>query len=238
MYLSKMNMNQFNQQKENIQGVVLPIGSTEAHGPHCPYGTDFLIPEEIAERLNQSNKSLLITPAIKYGASWDLGHFPGTISLSSETLTKIITEVGNDILKWDLNNIIILNGHGGNNPAIRIAAQHLANNGAKVLVINWWMDYQEDILEICESKGHAGEDETSAVLAIDASLVDMDLAIKNTNIPIGKVYTSETPLVVLENAITGDATKASIEKGKKILELVHRKVSAQIEYFLEGKYIK
>lgn len=238
MYLSKLNMNQFNQLKESIKGVVIPIGSTEAHGPHCPYGTDFLIPDEIAKRLDQSNESLLITPTINFGASWDLGHFPGTISLSSETLTKIITEVGNDILKWNLNNIIILNGHGGNNPAIRIASQHLANNGAKVLVINWWLDYQEEILKICESKGHAGEDETSAVLAIDSSLVDMDLAIKNTNIPLGKVYTSETPLVVLENAITGDATKASKEKGIEMLELIHEKVSQQIEYFLAGKYIK
>ncbi|MFP4456797.1 MAG: creatininase family protein [Clostridia bacterium] len=238
MYLSKLNMSQFNQLKESIQGVVIPIGSTEAHGPHCPYGTDFLIPDEIANRLNDSRESLLITPTINFGASWDLGHFPGTISLSSETLTRVITEVGNDILKWDLNNIIILNGHGGNNPAIRIASQHLANNGAKVLVINWWLDYQDDILKICESKGHAGEDETSAVLAIDSSLVDMDLAPKNTNIPIGKVYASEVPLLVLENAITGDATKASKEKGNKMLDLVREKVNTQIEYFLAGKYIK
>jgi len=238
MYLEKMNMNEFNLNKKNIKGVVLPIGSTEAHGPHCPYGTDYLIPDEIAKRVSKGNNSLLIAPTINYGASWDLGHFPGTLSLSSETLTKIITEVGSDLLKWDLDKIIILNGHGGNNPAIRIASQHLADLGAKVLVINWWLDYQKDILKICQTRGHAGEDETSAVLAIDSSLVDMSLAPSNKNVPIGKVYSTELVHSVMENAITGDATKATKEKGIAMFEMVTDKVNEQIGWFLEGKYIK
>ncbi len=238
MYLEKMNMNEFNEVKKRIKGVIIPIGSTEAHGPHCPYGTDYLIPNEIAKRIGEINDSLMVVPTINYGASWDLGHFPGTISLSSETLTKIVTEVGKDLIKWDLDNIIILNGHGGNNPAIRIASQHLADNKAKVLVINWWLDYQQEILKICQSKGHAGEDETSAVLAIDSSLVNMDLAPTNKNTPIGKVYTSEIAYSVLENAITGDATKASKEKGLAMFEMVTDKVNEQIKYFLEGKYVK
>lgn len=238
MYLERMNMNEFKLKKDLLEGVIIPIGATEAHGPHCPYGTDFLIPDEFAKRINEYNDNLLISPTINYGASWDLGHFPGTISLTSETLTKVITEVGNGFLKWELNNIIILNGHGGNNPAIRIAAQHLADNGANVLVINWWLDYQKEILEICESRGHAGEDETSAVLAIDSSLVDMSLAPTNTNVAIGKVYTKKIAYSVMENAITGDATKASKEKGIAMLNKVFAKICNQIDHFIAEEYIE
>ncbi len=235
MHLKHMTMSQFNNM-ENINGVIIPIGSTEAHGPHCPYGTDFLIPEEISNRLASLRSDLLIAPTINYGASWNLGFFPGTINISSETLTKYLVEIGSGFLKWSIDNIVIMNGHGGNNPAIRIAAQHLADKGAKVLVIDWWLDYQEEILEICTTKGHAGEDETSVMLAIDDTLVDMSLSLSNPNIPIGKVYTSKISNKVLENAMTGDATKATREKGEKVLSLVVAKIGELLDKYFAGIY--
>jgi creatinine amidohydrolase len=236
MYLKNMTMSQFNNVKEELKGVIIPIGSTEAHGPHCPYGTDFLIPEELTNRLAKDRNDVLIAPTINYGASWNLGFFPGTINISSETLTRYIVEVGNGFLKWSIDNIVIMNGHGGNSPAIRIASQHLADAGAKVLVIDWWIDYQKDILKICSSKGHAGEDETSVVLAIDETLVDMELAPTNKNVPIGQVYTSDISYTVLENAITGDATKATKEKGQKVLDMVVLKIEGLLNKFFAGKY--
>lgn len=72
-----------------------------------------------------------------------------------------------------------MNGHGGNINALNLASEKLVNLGADVMVINWWLDFSRDILTVTEGQGHAGEDETSAILYYDETLVHMDKAMKN-----------------------------------------------------------
>ena len=239
MYLSTLNMHKFIELQETIETVIVPIGTFEAHGPHCPLGTDFLIPNKLVENVNGVlNDKIFIAPTVNYGSSWGLGVFPGTVNISNETMACYIEEIGNGFLTWGLKNIVLLNGHGGNGPAIRIAAQHLADHGANVLVINWWSDYMPQILEICETRGHAGEDETSVMLAITPEAVDMQYAPTNNNKTIGKVYTADISYKSMENAITGDATKATAEKGHKIIEVVTKEIIALLRSFMAGKYFK
>ncbi len=236
MYLRNLNLATFQREMENISAVIIPIGATEVHGPHCPYGTDFIIPDEFLRRLEPELTNVLIAPTLNYGASWSLEGFPGTISLSTEVLAELLREVMEGFLQWGIEKIVIMNGHGGNISAIRTASQHLADLGAEVLVINWWLDYQSEILRICETRGHAGEDETSVVLAIDESLVDMSLAPVNKVRPIGTVYATHLNEIYYQHAITGDARSATAEKGEKILTNLGKLIKKQITDFIAEKY--
>ncbi|QOR33816.1 creatininase family protein [Clostridium sp. 'deep sea'] len=239
MFLSTLNMHKFIKFQETVNTVIIPIGTFEAHGPHCPLGTDFIIPNKLVENINNElDDKIFVAPTVNYGSSWGLGVFPGTVNISNETMACYIEEIGNGFLTWGIDNIVLLNGHGGNGPALRIAAQHMADHGANVLVVNWWSDYMSDILEICESRGHAGEDETSVMLAITPEFVDMQYAPTNKNETIGKIYTADLAYKSMENAITGDATKASAEKGQKILAVVTKNIIDLLQSFMIGKFFK
>ena len=239
MYLSALTMNKFKKYSQQMEAVILPIGTTEAHGPHCPLGTDFLIPERIAALIDSKmNSRILIAPTVNYGCSWGLKVFPGTINISTETMMRYLVEIGTSLLQWGLKKQVFLNGHGGNRPALRTAAQHLADAGAQVLVIDWWADYMPQILEICDSRGHAGEDETSVMLAIMPENIEMDLATANDNRAIGQIYTADISFTTLQNAMTGDATKATAEKGKQILKVVSNEIMRLIDQFSSGCYVK
>lgn len=239
MYWAQLTMHKFEKFREDIEAVILPIGTTEAHGPHCPLGTDFMIPDHLAKMLNDAMpNNLAIAPTVNYGCSWNLGVFPGTVNISSEIMAQYIEEIGDGFMQWGIENIVFLNGHGGNRPALQIAAQHLADSGANVLLVNWWIDYMPQILTVCDSRGHAGEDETSLMLAIAPELVEMDLAIANNNKPNGQVFTADISYQTMVNALTGDATKASIEKGEKVFDLLAGEIVTLIDDFLKGKYVK
>ena len=126
---------------------------------------------------------------------------------------------------------MFLNGHGGNIPALTIAAEKLSDEGAAVLLINWWLDYSPDILEICDGQGHAGEDETSVIMAITPALVDMKLATFNWCKPSGNIKAKSLRLDLYAHAMTGDGTKATIEKGQQILNRITPKIISLIEKF-------
>lgn len=239
MYWSQLNMTSFKAIQGSIDTVIIPIGTTEAHGPHLPLGTDFMIPNHIASKLeNNLGDKIIIAPPVNYGCSWNLGFYPGTINISGETMTNYIFEICQGFLKWGILNIVFLNGHGGNRPALQLAAQKAADQGAKVLLINWWIDYAEQIATICSGKGHAGEDETSAVLAIAADLVDMSLAKANWNKLRGQIFTKDISKLSLAHALTGDGSLGTIEKGRKIYDVVTKEIEELLEHFMAGDYLE
>jgi creatinine amidohydrolase len=115
--------------------------------------------------------------------------------------------------------------------------ERLADLGLTVLLINWWIDYAAEILTICEGQGHAGEDETSVVLAIDESIVDMSKARVNWNKAIANVRFPGMSLKTMENAQTGDATLASKAKGEAILSLCTEKIIELLRHLQAGQLI-
>lgn len=237
MYMLYLNSDQFAEALERIDTVVLPIGMTEAHGHHCPLGTDVIIPRRFLELIEERmGEELIIAPEIPYGHSWNLAPYPGTVDIPPEVFGEYVFQVGKGLAKWGVKKLVLFNGHGGNTPALTHVMERLADLGLTVLLINWWIDYAAEILTICDGQGHAGEDETSAVLAIDESLVDMSKANVNWNKAIANVRFPGMPLQTMENAQTGDATLASKAKGEaifslcteKIIELLHRLQADQL----------
>ena len=96
--------------------VVIPVGSTEQHGPISPLGTDWLIPEEFCRRLDGRMEKLLIAPVIPFGVATHHINFPGTIDLGIETMIRVMSAVFESLYRHGARRFAVINGHGGNDP--------------------------------------------------------------------------------------------------------------------------
>ena len=206
--------------KEGYNKAILAVGSTEYHGEHLPYGTDTLVSEHIAMEVAKRSKGMLMLPPIPYGMSAHYSNFPIAISLSTETLMRVLREVFDSLRKHGLNRLIIVNGHDGNIPAIEAATnEYRAEHPEfKMAVLSaWWVTagqlVPEGTFEVWNGLGHAGEGETSMMLRVDPSLVDMEKArgvIPDLPAHIDLKWTFDE---ITPYGVTGDPTKATPEKG-------------------------
>jgi len=233
MYWQELNKTRFKEVLNGVEVVIIPIGMTEAHGPHCPFGTDNIMPKELCRRIDKSLGSrVIVAPPVPYGHSWSLSPFVGTIDIPAAVLSEYVLAIGRGILKQGLKRIVFVNGHGGNIPTLTTVAESLADEGAAVLLSNWWLDYSAQILKICEGQGHAGEDETSVMLALVPEVVDMSVATANTRPRHPKIKAKALRLEQFADAMTGDGTKATAEKGKQIIDVVSDLLIKEIEEFI------
>jgi creatinine amidohydrolase len=231
MYMMDINMNEFRKltQREGVNTVLIPIGMLEAHGEHCALGTDTLIPREFVRRLDtEIGHKILMAPEIPYGHSWGLAPFPGTIDVPGRVFADYVSAIGEQFVKQGLRYVILFNGHGGNVSALSLVSEHLAQLGAVVLTINWWLDYRDTIVQFAPVTGHAGEDETSCVLAIDERLVDMSLAHDYTGTLPRNLKFQDMGLQLYPHANNGHATEATVEKGKQIYDALVPAILADI----------
>jgi creatinine amidohydrolase len=213
-YLSNIDIEKW---KKKSNQIIIPIGSLEQHGPHLPVSTDSIIIEYLAKNIAEKIQSLYI-PAITFGISFE--HEPlFNISLSNNTFSNLIGDICVSLAKYGMNNIILLNGHHGNMGSLYYISQiisHKIPSNARLNFINYW--------NLMNDFDHAGEIETSLLLAINAKLVNMKVARANTKeIGGSKVaYTSLTSIPgsfpkITGNGVWGDPTKASIIKGRSLL---------------------
>lgn len=230
MDMMKLNMTSFKEALNQLNTVLIPIGMIEAHGPHCSLGTDILIPREFVKRLEPLiGDKVLMAPEIPYGHSWGLAPFAGTIDVSSDAFSQYVFEIGKEFIRNGFQNIVLFNGHGGNIASLNLISEKLADLGATVLSIHWWMDYRETIIQYAEDTGHAGEDETSVVLAIDSTLVEMGNVGQHT-IPVPRnIKFKEMGRVSYPEAYSGNAGAAAIEKGEQILQALMPLIVNDIE---------
>ncbi len=157
---------------------ILPVGVVEAHGPHLPLGTDFIIPTWLAERL-ADELDAMIAPTIPYGNVESLSGYVGSMSIGPDVLEGLVYDVVRSLAESGFSRIILLNGHGGSRhldalkSAIRRAWRDL---GVKTVLVNWWILGSEAAREVLGSVGgHAGTEETAAIMVVDPSLVKRSL---------------------------------------------------------------
>lgn len=238
LYIANMNMDEFSKCLKRLDTAVIPVGMTEAHGHHCPLGTDVLIPRHILKLIDDRiGHRIMIAPEVPYGHSWTLGIYPGTIDIPAEVFGEYVYHVGKGLAKWGVRKIVLFNGHGGNIATLSLVMERLADIGLAVILVNWWRDYAEEIRSICEGQGHAGEDETSAVLAIDPKLVDMSRARTNWQRAIGDMRYPAMGKDTMTHAMTGDATRASSDKGHTIYRRIVPRIIELIDKFQAGEWI-
>lgn len=235
MYMMALNMETFQKFRETSNTVLLPIGMIEAHGPHCSLGTDILIPREFIKRLEGVlGDKILMAPEIPYGHSFGLAPFAGTIDVSAEAFTAYVLDIAKGFLQQGFRNIILFNGHGGNMSCLNTISEKLADLDANVLSINWWVDYRDTIVQFAPDTGHAGEDETSVVMAIDERLVEMTDRVGQHTIPVPRnIKFKDMGLTSYPHAYSGNAALASAEKGEQIIQALLPLIVHDIEALWE-----
>ena len=240
MYLKNCTSDDFAKLTREIDTVIIPVGSVEAHGHHCPLGTDIFSPKVLCKKINEKiGDQVWIAPGIHYGVSFELAAYPGNVTMPSDVMAEYAFWIGKSFKKTGVKNIVFLNGHGGNMTALDLAAEKIVNGcGATVLNVSWWLDFSKDILTICSSQGHAGEDETSCMLAYDETLVQMEKATKNLKKETCKVQYPERGEQFFTDAITGDGTLASKEKGEKVFEIVSDGIIEKIKLLKQRKFFE
>ncbi len=156
-----------------IDTVLLPTGTLEPHGV-ANNGADNTAPEAMARDI-AARTNAMIAPTLPYGMTGSLAAYPGAFKMSEGVYRPFIKEILEGLVKNRFKNIIILNGHGGGQTAVlqSVAAEIANENNVRTLVINWWSFASDITLEVFgQDGGHAGDNETAYIQAIDPTLVD------------------------------------------------------------------
>ena len=165
--------------------VIVPVGSTEQHGPHLPLAADTIqvveMAKQAASRLSDSGFPVVVGPVIPFGVAPYHMPFSGTISLRSDTLKALIKDICQSLHSHGFRRFVLLMGHGGNIATMQVAAQELVTDlpESKVVFLNWLPALEAQysgILKSNRAQGHAGEGETARVLVTHPGLVQLDRA--------------------------------------------------------------
>lgn len=166
--------------------VILPLGATEQHGPHLPLGTDTFRAAALADRLAAAVPGTLVAPALPVGCSDEHHGFAGLLSLDHETLARVIVDCAHRMADWGVCRLVLLSAHGGNAEALGLAAVRLATAlpTLRLVVLGALTTLSDAILAVAEADGipadavglHAGEGETSEMLALRPDLVRLHAA--------------------------------------------------------------
>ena len=203
--------------KKKKQIAIIPVGSIEQHGPHLPISTDSDIVTEISLQLSDKINGVLL-PTINYGISDE--HFPFfNLSIKKSTLSRILEDICESLIKNGISRIVIINGHYGNLDSLKSFERKQKNN-RKIKVFSYWkyMDREFD---------HAGNVETSIMLAISKKVnmrkakkgFQTDGMSKKEISKINKLAQKSFPKVT-GNGVWGDPTKSSATLGRKIIKEV------------------
>jgi len=154
--------------------VILPAGSVEQHGPHLPTGTDIFAATVISHRVAERMDGLVL-PATPLGVTPMHMPFEGTVTLSSDTFMRVVTETCASAAKHGAKNLVILNWHEGNIPSLAIAADVLhREHGMTVVTVQACYVAEELYGASCNGLTHGGEIEALAVLADRPGLVHLE----------------------------------------------------------------
>jgi creatinine amidohydrolase len=208
--------------------VVVAVGSTEQHGPHLPTMTDTRIGDESAHRVAMKMGHTLQASTITVGCSRHHLAFPGTISLRDETLRMIILDYVDSLIRSGFNRIVFLPIHGGNFPIVQstLKEAQVAHQGIEIMGVTDQMKLLDCLnaasaefgIKANESGAHAGESETSIMMALEKNLVIKDRFAPGyvglTGEKELKIISEQGMPVLTKNGVLGDPRKASADKGE------------------------
>jgi creatinine amidohydrolase len=200
---------------------VLPFGILEKHGPHLPLGTDLLNVRYVVEQAAQQ-EYVVIFPEYFAGQIFEARHEPGTIAYSSELQLRLLQETTDEMARNGCKKVVIVNGHGGNEHLLPYFAQsQLEKPHDYVVYVQWGHEATKKVG--AEKNGpdwHAGESETSNMLATHPNLVHMDRAGNESGADQQRiklpesVYTGIWWYARFPNHYSGDGTTATKEQGQ------------------------
>jgi creatinine amidohydrolase/Fe(II)-dependent formamide hydrolase-like protein len=240
--LGEMTWPQAKQRLREVDVALLPVGSVEQHGPHLPLGTDAFDADYLARRVAQgcSDPKPLLLPLVSYGVSYHHEDFAGTITVSNETLSRLVYEIGMSAAKNGITKLIIINGHGGNAATLNFAAQMINRDAHIFTCVDTGETSDTDVEALAETPNdvHAGEIETSTSLAVRPHLVQMQAARRSVPRFSSRYldFSSKRSVdwyartaKISASGIMGDPTKATREKGDQMWEVMIRNLVEFVE---------
>jgi creatinine amidohydrolase len=217
--------------KANYDKAILSVGSCECHGDHLPLANDTMVSYRLAVKVAEKVDGLLVLPPVTVGYSEHYAHFPFTLSLKSETLVEVLKEILTSVIKNGITKIFIMNGHDGNIAPIEIACRDvkMAYPEARIASLDeWWIAAGKmlpGMFEVWNGLGHAGEGETSIALSLYENLVDMKSARGVVPDLPDYINIKWNFAELTDCGATGDPTKATVEKGKRMEEVLIKLVT-------------
>jgi creatinine amidohydrolase len=173
-YLPHMTWVEVEQALTHTDAVIIPLGSTEQHGRHLPLGTDSFEAVETAKLIAQK-ADVLVAPVVLAGLSSHHMGFPGTITLTPETFEAVVYETAQSLIRHGFRKILIFNGHGGNAVSVAAIIQKI-NQTTRATAFDLGkieVPRKEPLYPPIPWDVHAGVEETSMMLYLAGSLVDL-----------------------------------------------------------------
>ena len=221
---------------------VLPLGATEPHNLHLPYGTDIFEADQIAaaaaEAAVQRGARVVVLPTIPYGTQTNQHAFPLAMNLYPSTLTRVISDLVESVHRAGISKLMILNSHGGNE--LKSVLRELVGGPVHLFLCDWFRSISADVqAELFDDPGdHAGEMETALALAYFPDLVARDPDSGELTADLGSVR--ETRFEALNrgwisitrpwhllttNTGVGNPHPATAEAGRKLMQTLVERLS-------------
>jgi creatinine amidohydrolase len=227
--LSEANYGQIKGQTFEV--AVLPLGATEPHNLHLPYATDTIQVEAVGRlacsKAHAKGARIALLPAIPYGTETNLMRFPMAMNLDPSTLAQVIADLVDSLAAHGVLKCVLLNGHGGNDLKWVLRELHL-KTPVRLFVAHWWKLAADRYREIFDEPGdHAGELESSMILAHRPDLVAEGTADAGSMAPSrfeavnqGWVEITRSWHLLTTNSGAGNPATATAEKGRALTEVV------------------
>ena len=247
--------------REGVDAMLIPIGTTEQHGHHMPLDTDCFIARSLSVRAAElgagEGVAILVAPTLNVTLSWYHMQFPGSMRLSTTTFLQVFREVCDSLAHHGFENLIAVNGHGGNIAALTVAVNsYFETTGRRVFLVQWW-DLASDVLAGVEGPMiHAEEAETSLALALGQTVhldratrdaYDRGAAVRDAGLPWtsfgryemrpkgpGVIVPMDMLRDISASGVVGDATLARLETGEALVSALVPRI-VQVCKDLAGK---
>jgi creatinine amidohydrolase len=221
---------------QQYEVAVLPLGATEPHNLHLPYGMDMFegntVGEKVCEAAWARGAKVLLLPTIPYGTQTNQRRFPLALNLNPSTLNAVVTDLVESLAGSGFRKIVLLNSHGGN--ALKGHLRELyGRTPAHLFLCNWWTifdDLYNDVFD--ERDDHAGEMETSIGLAFWPELVARNddgtltadegrkASTRFEAVNRGWVSIARPWHLLTTNSGAGNPHAATAEKGRRLMEIL------------------
>jgi len=239
MLLSLSTWQEIEAYLEHSTGIIIPIGSTEQHGPNGLIGTDAICPEKIAHGIAEQ-AGVLVAPTLNYGMSQHHMAFAGTVTLRPSTLVQLVIDLVGSLSSHGFSHIYFLNGHGGNIAPVTTAFSEIyANNNdnpPRLRLSNWWRntaitDLAAELYSNAEGR-HATVSEVSLSYFAHPEAVK-DVPMSPTVAKDGEIYdAADFRRQFPDGRMGSNLALASIEAGESFYRLAVETISADFHMFV------
>ena len=236
--LAETNLNETKQTRFDV--AVLPLGATEPHNLHLPYGTDVfeatVVGEHVCEAAWQRGAKVVLLPTIPYGTETNMRQLPLAINVNPSTLNRMVTDIVESLVGSGIRKIVLLNSHGGNEMKPLLRELYGAND-ASLFLCNWYQVLKQQYHDVFEqAEDHAGEMETSFGLAYFPDLVARnddgtlraDAGSTATSrfhaVDEGWVSITRPWHLLTSNSGSGNPHAATADKGRRLMEILVERI--------------